>query len=217
MAGTFYSAKQGYYAKQNRTAMNHSNQQSIGQEPAAGQAPVLSPAAQPVSGPLTREELQLAARNHSLPLEALRRDVTPPGLHYVLTHFDIPDLDASSWHLRIGGAVERALELGMAALRRDPAITVPVTLECAGNGRSLLEPRPLSQPWVLEAVGTAHWTGVPPAYMSPTLDVPIMSRSSRSSNKIAARTSRTVRNVPAHAGNAGLCDESGQALGSWCW
>ncbi|RKO22921.1 sulfite oxidase [Pseudarthrobacter phenanthrenivorans] len=119
----------------------------------------------PTTGPLTREELQLGARNHSMPLEALRRDVTPPGLHYVLTHFDIPDVDGSSWHLRISGAVEMALELGMAALRKDPAITVPVTLECAGNGRSLLDPRPMSQPWLLEGVGTAHWTGVPLAYL----------------------------------------------------
>src|SRR6478736_5994471 len=141
--------------------MKSSNQQSTRQEP----APVRATATEPTAGPLTREELQLAARNHSMPLEALRREVTPPGLHYVLTHFDIPDVDASSWHLRIGGAVERALELSMAALRRDPAITIPVTLECAGNGRSLLEPRPPSQPWVLEAVGTAHWTGVPLAYL----------------------------------------------------
>ncbi|MGZ4660642.1 MAG: molybdopterin-dependent oxidoreductase, partial [Arthrobacter sp.] len=141
--------------------MKSSNQQSTRQEP----VPAPAAAAEPTSGPLTREELQLAARNHSMPLEALRRELTPPGLHYVLTHFDIPDLDASSWHLRIGGAVERALELSMAALLRDPAITVPVTLESAGNGRSLLEPRPVSQPWVMEAVGTAHWTGVPLAYL----------------------------------------------------
>lgn len=122
-------------------------------------------AAPPSTGPLTREELQLAARNHSMPLEALRYEVTPPGLHYVLTHFDIPEIDPEHWHLRVHGAVERSLELTMAALRRDPAITVPVTLECAGNGRSLLEPRPLSQPWVLEGVGTAEWTGVPLAYL----------------------------------------------------
>ena len=120
---------------------------------------------EPTSGPLTAQELQLAARNHSMPLEALRRDITPPGLHYVLTHFDTPDTDAASWHLRISGAVERSLELSLAALKKDPAITVPVTLECAGNGRSLLRPRPLSQPWVLEAVGTAEWTGVPLAYL----------------------------------------------------
>lgn len=122
-------------------------------------------AGEPTYGPLTAEELQLAVRNHSMPLEALREDITPPGLHYVLTHFDIPHIDAGSWHLRVGGAVERSLELSLAALKKDPAISVPVTLECAGNGRSLLKPRPLSQPWTLEAVGTAVWTGVPLAYL----------------------------------------------------
>jgi sulfane dehydrogenase subunit SoxC len=36
-----------------------------------------------------------------------------------------------------------------------------VTLECAGNGRAQLLPRPVSQPWLTEAVGTARWTGTP--------------------------------------------------------
>ena len=120
---------------------------------------------EPSHGPLTAEELQLAVRNHSMPLEALQSDTTPPGLHYLLNHFDIPFIDAEHWHLRIGGAVRRALELNLKALRRAPRISVPVTLECAGNGRSLLRPRPLSQPWQLEAVGTAVWTGVPLAYL----------------------------------------------------
>jgi len=40
-------------------------------------------------------------------------------------------------------------------------VTVPVTMECAGNGRARLEPRPVSQPWLTEAVGTAAWTGTP--------------------------------------------------------
>src|SRR5438270_931305 len=31
---------------------------------------------------ITPEELQLAVRNHSMPLEALRYDITPVGLHY---------------------------------------------------------------------------------------------------------------------------------------
>ncbi|MCU1555185.1 MAG: sulfite oxidase, partial [Arthrobacter sp.] len=120
---------------------------------------------EPSHGPLTAEELQLAVRNHSMPLEALRNDITPAGLHYLLNHFDIPFIDADHWHLRIGGAVQRSLELSLRALRRAPSIAVPVTLECAGNGRSLLRPRPLSQPWRLEGVGTAVWTGVPLAYL----------------------------------------------------
>ena len=38
---------------------------------------------------------------------------------------------------------------------------MPVTMECAGNGRALMEPRPVSQPWHTEAIGTAEWTGTP--------------------------------------------------------
>ncbi|MET7697717.1 sulfite oxidase [Streptomyces sp. NPDC005485] len=110
---------------------------------------------------ISQEELALAARNHGLPLEALRYDVTPPGLHYVLTHYDIPDVDGAPWQLTLGGRVRRPLQLGVDDLRSYPAATVRVTMECAGNGRALLTPRPVSQPWLVEAVGTAEWTGVP--------------------------------------------------------
>ncbi|WP_217179532.1 sulfite oxidase [Streptomyces sp. AC495_CC817] len=111
---------------------------------------------------LGQDELALAARNHGLPLEAMRHDVTPPGLHYVLTHYDIPHVqDDASWRLTVGGRVRHALDLSLARLRAYPAVTARVTLECAGNGRALLAPRPVSQPWLVEAVGTADWTGVP--------------------------------------------------------
>src|SRR4051794_8664519 len=107
------------------------------------------------------DELALAARNHGLPLEALRWDLTPPGLHYVLTHFDIPALDPESWALEITGAVARPLRLTLADLQERAGASARVLLECAGNGRARLEPRPVSQPWLLEAVGTAEWSGTP--------------------------------------------------------
>jgi DMSO/TMAO reductase YedYZ molybdopterin-dependent catalytic subunit len=117
--------------------------------------------ADPGSG-IGEDELALAARNHGLPLEALRYDVTPPGLHYVLTHYDIPYVaDGADWTLTVRGAVRRPLALGADDLRTYPTTTVRVTMECAGNGRARLDPRPVSQPWLLEAVGTADWTGVP--------------------------------------------------------
>jgi len=107
------------------------------------------------------EELQLAARNHGLPLEMLREPITPVGLHYLLIHFDIPVVDPATWRLEIAGDVERPLTLTLDEIRARPARTLAVTFECAGNGRALLEPRPLSQPWLREAVGTAEWTGTP--------------------------------------------------------
>src|SRR2546425_12471234 len=36
----------------------------------------------PIVGRYTAEEVELATRNHGMPLEALRYDVTPAGLHY---------------------------------------------------------------------------------------------------------------------------------------
>jgi DMSO/TMAO reductase YedYZ molybdopterin-dependent catalytic subunit len=110
---------------------------------------------------ITREELQLATRNHGMPLEALRHAVTPAGLHYLLIHYDIPQVDAGDWRLEIRGLVDRPRELTLTDLRHRPQVTAPVTFECAGNGRAALTPRPLSQPWLLEAVGTAEWTGTP--------------------------------------------------------
>ncbi|MGQ4403354.1 sulfite oxidase [Streptomyces hayashii] len=111
---------------------------------------------------LGQDELALAARNHALPLEALRYDVTPPGLHYVLTHYDIPAVpDDDAWRLTVSGRVRHTLSLSPGRLSALPAVVVRTTMECAGNGRALLSPRPVSQPWLVEAVGTADWTGVP--------------------------------------------------------
>ena len=116
---------------------------------------------------LTPEELRLATRNHGMPLEALRWEITPPGLHYLLVHYDIPRIDAAEWRLELGGELERPVSLSLEELRRRPKATLPVTMECAGNGRARLEPRPLSQPWLVEAVGTAAWGGTP---LAPLLE-----------------------------------------------
>ncbi|HUF39792.1 MAG TPA: sulfite oxidase [Anaerolineales bacterium] len=109
----------------------------------------------------TFNEIQWAARNHGMPLEGLAYDVTPVGMHYLLIHFDIPNIDPSTWRLEIDGRVSRSLSLPLADLKSRPRITAPVTLECAGNGRARLLPRPRSQPWLEEAVGTGEWTGTP--------------------------------------------------------
>jgi DMSO/TMAO reductase YedYZ molybdopterin-dependent catalytic subunit len=112
-------------------------------------------------GRFTAEELALAARNSGMPLEALREDVTPAGLHYCLIHFDIPALAPPAWRLAVDGLVDRPLQLSLEALRTMPVRTLRVTMECAGNGRAQVSPRYPSIPWVEEAVSTADWTGVP--------------------------------------------------------
>ncbi|HWM44099.1 MAG TPA: sulfite oxidase [Burkholderiales bacterium] len=114
----------------------------------------------PIAGRFTTEELVLAARNRGMPLEALRHDVTPPGLHYLLIHFDIPDADEGRWQLEIGGLVGKPCSLSLSELKALPAKTLRVTMECAGNGRGQITPRYPSVPWLEEGVSTADWTGV---------------------------------------------------------
>jgi DMSO/TMAO reductase YedYZ molybdopterin-dependent catalytic subunit len=119
---------------------------------------------------ISLEELQLAARNHGMPLEALRYPVTPVGLHYLLIHYDVPVVEAEDWRLKIRG--ERELALSLDDLRARPAAEHTVTMECAGNGRARLRPRVVSQPWLLEAVGTARWRGTALAPLLEEAGVP---------------------------------------------
>src|SRR5215217_6402769 len=95
---------------------------------------------------ISPDELGLAARNHGLPLEALRYDITPPGLHYLLVHYDIPLVSEPDFRLHVDGEVNQVVSLSMDDLRALPSQTHRVTMECAGNGRARLEPRPVSQP-----------------------------------------------------------------------
>lgn len=114
-----------------------------------------------------RVEVQLAKRNHGVPLEGLRYDVTPLGMHFVLSHFDIPAIDPDAWRLSIGGLVDHPFVLTLADLRGLPVVERTLTIECAGNGRIQATPRPVSQPWLDEAVSTATWTGTP---LTPLLE-----------------------------------------------
>jgi DMSO/TMAO reductase YedYZ molybdopterin-dependent catalytic subunit len=114
----------------------------------------------PIAGRYTAEEVGLAARNRGMPLEALRYDVTPAGLHYLLIHFDIPEAGAVP-RLELRGLFHKPLAVSAEELQALPARTVRVTMECAGNGRGQLAPRYPSVPWLEEGVSTAEWTGVP--------------------------------------------------------
>jgi len=112
-----------------------------------------------VEGKFAAEEVRLANRNTGILLEALRHDVTPVGLHYLLNHFDVPYLPGDAWQLSVSGHVAKPISLSIEDLKALPVRTLRVTMECAGNGRGLLSPRYPSMPWFNEAVGTAEWTG----------------------------------------------------------
>ncbi len=101
---------------------------------------------------VTREPLNAETR-----LELQRGPITPSARHYVRSHFSFP---APPGTLSIGGAVGHPATLTVAQVRALPSRTAVVTLECAGNGRSFLQPPAPGEQWQLGAVSTAEWTGV---------------------------------------------------------
>jgi DMSO/TMAO reductase YedYZ molybdopterin-dependent catalytic subunit len=114
-----------------------------------------------LEGSFHAHEVGLSNRNSGILLETLRHDVTPIGMHYLLNHFDVPYVADANWPVEIIGRVAAPQALSLDDIKRMPARTLPVTLECAGNGRASMSPRYPSMPWVYEAVGTSEWTGTP--------------------------------------------------------
>ncbi|HTU91261.1 MAG TPA: molybdopterin-dependent oxidoreductase [Gemmataceae bacterium] len=90
-------------------------------------------------------------------------DLTPNEAFYVRWHLQgIPtSVDLRTWRLKIGGHVEKPLELSMTDLRRMEAVSVAAVNQCSGNSRSLAVPHVPGAQWRNGAMGNARWTGVP--------------------------------------------------------
>jgi DMSO/TMAO reductase YedYZ molybdopterin-dependent catalytic subunit/glyoxylase-like metal-dependent hydrolase (beta-lactamase superfamily II) len=87
--------------------------------------------------------------------------VMPNARFYVRNHFPTPAIDPDRYELTVGGLVERPLRVGLRDLQKMPSQSLVVTLECAGNGRSLFRPLVAGEQWRFGAASTAEWTGVP--------------------------------------------------------
>jgi DMSO/TMAO reductase YedYZ molybdopterin-dependent catalytic subunit len=111
-----------------------------------------------IGGKIVRGESPL---NLEMPFETLEGFLTPTESFYVRTHFPIPSIDRDAWWLHVKGEVDNPFAITYEQLLELEAITIHVTLECAGNNRRFLEPKVKGVQWGLGAVGTAEWTGTP--------------------------------------------------------
>ena len=87
--------------------------------------------------------------------------VMPNARFYMRNNFRMPNLDATTFRLAIGGLVERSQSFTLRDLQNMRSKTFVATLECAGNGRSMFDRPTEGEKWGLGAVSTAEWTGVP--------------------------------------------------------
>jgi sulfite oxidase len=93
------------------------------------------------------------------PVSLLNTFITPNDAFYVRSHLPIPQVDTAAFVLKIGGEVDSPLTLSVDEIKKLPAVTQTVTLECAGNGRAFFEPALAGIQWEKGAVSTARFTG----------------------------------------------------------
>ncbi len=99
--------------------------------------------------------------NAETPLQVLSEPLTPTPLFYVRNHFDVPEIDMENYRLSVSGMVETPLSLTLAQIQALPSRSLLSPMECAGNGRLFMEPKPAGTPWELGAISMAEWTGTP--------------------------------------------------------
>jgi len=100
--------------------------------------------------------------NAETPIEYLRSWITPNSVFFKRNQGEImkEPIDLSQWELIIEGEVEKTARFSFDQIIRMPKAIVANTLECSGNGRSLLADKASGNPWTIGGVGNAIWGGV---------------------------------------------------------
>jgi sulfite dehydrogenase len=96
------------------------------------------------------------------PWSAFRTDITPNDAFFVRWHLQVipTSVDTRTWRLKVGGHVEKPIELSLADLRKMDKTSVVAVNQCSGNSRSFFEPRIPGGQWANGAMGNAEWAGV---------------------------------------------------------
>jgi DMSO/TMAO reductase YedYZ molybdopterin-dependent catalytic subunit len=100
--------------------------------------------------------------NAETPVESLKSWITPNAVFFDRNQGAIPPrrISLRRWRLMVEGEVERPLSLTFDRIHRLPKAIAAATLECSGNGRSLLSEKAAGNPWTIGGVGNAVWGGV---------------------------------------------------------
>ena len=94
------------------------------------------------------------------PLEYLDSYLTPNEVFFVRSHFGPPVIDPGQWRLEFDGLIQTSRVVTLNDLKKIPAVTLPATLQCAGNGRAFYQPPVPGAQWQYGGVGNAEWRGV---------------------------------------------------------
>ena len=96
------------------------------------------------------------------PLQNSLGIITPSGLHYERHHGGIATIDPSKHMLYVHGMVKQAKKFSMSDIKRYPALSHIMFLECSGNGLTeWAKPTLKTVQGTHGLTSTSEWTGVP--------------------------------------------------------
>jgi sulfite oxidase len=100
--------------------------------------------------------------NAETPIPHLRSWITSNAVFFDRNQGEIPlePVSTAEWRLLIDGLVEESIQFTCDQITRLPKAIVSNTMECSGNGRSLLPQKASGNPWTIGGVGNAVWGGV---------------------------------------------------------
>ncbi|MGD9308065.1 MAG: sulfite oxidase [Desulfosarcina sp.] len=100
--------------------------------------------------------------NAETPVEKLRTWITTNSAFFKRNQglFPKEPVDLAAWSLSVEGLVNQPLHLTFEDILELPKVEIANTLECSGNGRSLLKKKASGNPWTIGGVGNALWGGV---------------------------------------------------------
>ena len=91
-------------------------------------------------------------RVSGLDLRQLNSYITPEQNYFVVAHYGVPQIDASTYKLEIKGRVANPRSYTLAELKKRAAAQRECTFECGGNRGAAIMNR---------MIGNARWTGTP--------------------------------------------------------
>ena len=103
----------------------------------------------------------LQPENQETPIQFIKTDFLPSQLFYRRNHFSYPMLSAANYWIPVNGSVNTPILFSMQDILQLPAKTINLVLECAGNKRSLFEPKVFGEQWGKGAISQGSWKGVP--------------------------------------------------------
>jgi len=100
--------------------------------------------------------------NAETPVDSLRTWTTDNEVFFKRNQGQIMKrpIALSKWRLTVDGLVNQPLKMTFEDVLRLPKEVMADTLECSGNGRSLLQSKASGNPWTIGGVGNAVWGGV---------------------------------------------------------